>query len=142
MTPPTFSLGMGLSPLVRKNPAMESVMKFEVTSKNKEGKVEKRAKNPSRFLVSSYMNKKTAIKAPTESDEVMLTDYLFSMQGDPFDFVFETKWGAVTIRDNMQTLAPQLKVEANVIDNFTAMLNYEEMMNNKGMKMKHFFIQE
>ncbi|GJX28885.1 hypothetical protein Tco_0236964 [Tanacetum coccineum] len=38
----------------------------------------------------------------------------------------------------MQTLAPQLKVEANVIDSFVAVLNHKEMVNNKGMKMKHF----
>ncbi|GKA23445.1 ulp1 protease family, C-terminal catalytic domain-containing protein [Tanacetum coccineum] len=35
------------------------------------------------------------------------------------DFVFETKDGAATIRDYMQTLAPQLKVESNVIDTFS-----------------------
>ncbi|GJY02193.1 hypothetical protein Tco_0360345, partial [Tanacetum coccineum] len=70
---------------------------------------------------------KTTIKAPTELDEVMITDSLFSMQGDPYEFLFETKSGAVTIRDNMQTLAPQLKVEANVINSFVAVLNHKEM---------------
>ncbi|GJU09717.1 hypothetical protein Tco_1132113 [Tanacetum coccineum] len=39
----------------------------------------------------------------------------------------------------MQTLAPQLKVEANVIDSFTAVLYHEEMVNKKGIKKKHLF---
>ena len=53
--------------------------------------------------------------------------------------MFETKSGAVTIRDNMQTLAPNLKIEANVIDSFAEVLNYEEKKNNKGVRMKHYF---
>nr|GEV02245.1 hypothetical protein [Tanacetum cinerariifolium] len=52
------------------------------------------------------------------------------------DFVFETKDGAATIRDYMQTLAPQLKVESNVIDNFSLILNHEQKMNSKGKKSK------
>ena len=51
------------------------------------------------------------------------------------EFVFETDSGAVTIRDNMQTLAPTLKIEANVIDSFAAVLNYEGKLNNKGVRM-------
>ncbi|PWA43796.1 ulp1 protease family, C-terminal catalytic domain-containing protein [Artemisia annua] len=39
----------------------------------------------------------------------------------------------------MQTLAPTLKIEANVIDSFAAVLNYEEKKNNKGVRMKHYF---
>ncbi|GJV30146.1 hypothetical protein Tco_1386594 [Tanacetum coccineum] len=94
---------------------MESVMESEVTSKNNGEKVVKRAKKPSRFLVSLYMNKKIAIKTPTQPDKVMLKDSLFSLQGDPYEIVFETERRVVTIRDNMQTLAPQVKVEANFI---------------------------
>ncbi|GJT31000.1 hypothetical protein Tco_0911275, partial [Tanacetum coccineum] len=44
----------------------------------------------------------------------------------PPDFVFETNDGAASIRDNMQTLAPQLKVDANVIDSLSSVLNHEE----------------
>lgn len=43
----------------------------------------KRAKKPSRFLVSPYMNQKTVINVPTEPDEAMVSEALFSMQGDP-----------------------------------------------------------
>lgn len=55
------------------------------------------------------------------------------------EFVFETSSGVVSIRDNMQTLAPSLKIEANVIDCFAEVLNYEENLNNKGVRMKHYF---
>ncbi|GKC44716.1 ulp1 protease family, C-terminal catalytic domain-containing protein, partial [Tanacetum coccineum] len=55
------------------------------------------------------------------------------------DFVFETKDGAATIRDYMQTLAPQLKVEYNVIDTFSLILNHEHKMNSKGKRTKYFF---
>ncbi|GJS05839.1 ulp1 protease family, C-terminal catalytic domain-containing protein [Tanacetum coccineum] len=55
------------------------------------------------------------------------------------DFVFETRDGAATIRDYMQTLAPQLKVEYNVIDTFSLILNHEHKMNSKGKRTKYFF---
>ncbi|GJX86996.1 putative ribonuclease H-like domain-containing protein [Tanacetum coccineum] len=60
-----------------------------------------------------------AIKGKATTDEVMMTEYLFSMEGEEFEFVFETKDGAATIREYMQTLTPQLKVESNVIDTFS-----------------------
>nr|GEV25622.1 hypothetical protein [Tanacetum cinerariifolium] len=52
---------------------------------------------------------------------------------------FETKDGAATIMDYMQTLAPQLKVESNFIDTFSIVLNHEQKMNSKGKKIKYFF---
>ncbi|PWA40731.1 hypothetical protein CTI12_AA560210 [Artemisia annua] len=77
----------------------------------------KRTKKPSRYLVSPYNNRKTVLKAPQTPDESMVTEALFSMQGDPYEFVFQTEWarGAATIRDNMQTLAPQLNVDTKQI---------------------------
>ncbi|GJV06520.1 hypothetical protein Tco_1344176 [Tanacetum coccineum] len=83
MTLPTFSLGMGLSPFVTKTVFMETFEETEVTSKVVEEKVVKRLKKPSRFLVSPYINNITAIKGQTQTNEVMLTDSLFSMHGDP-----------------------------------------------------------
>nr|GEW56449.1 hypothetical protein [Tanacetum cinerariifolium] len=93
----------------------------EPTEKEKEKQVEKRAKG----------------KATT--DEVMMTQYLFSMEGEELDFVFETKDGVATIRDYMQTLAPQLKVESNVIDTFSLILNHEHKMNSKEKRTKYYF---
>nr|GEX41640.1 hypothetical protein [Tanacetum cinerariifolium] len=74
------------------------------------------------------------------TDEVMMTEYLFSMEGEEFDFVFETKDGAATIKDYMQTLAPQLKVESNVIDTFSLtkdMFNWKKA-NGKYDEEKQF----
>nr|GEV90589.1 hypothetical protein [Tanacetum cinerariifolium] len=149
MTPPTFSFG--LTPdeskptqkekekQVKKRAKGLSPLESEPKPKEKEEKTEKRAKRPSRFFVSPYLNKKTAIKGKPTIDEVMMTEYLFSMEGEEFDFVFETKDGAATIRDYMQTLASQLKVESNVIDTFSLVLNHEQKMNSKGKKTKYFF---
>ena len=58
------------------------------------------------------------------------------------EFVFETEWGwgAATIRDNMQSLAPQLKVDVSVIDSFACILNYEETINKPAQpKINQFF---
>ncbi|GJT40802.1 ulp1 protease family, C-terminal catalytic domain-containing protein [Tanacetum coccineum] len=114
-----------------------------VLQKEKEKQVEKRAKGLS--LLESEPKpkdkevKKTAIKGKATTDEVMMTEYLFSMEGEELDFVFETKDRAATIRDYMQTLAPQLKVESNVIDTFSLILNHEHKMNSKGKITKYFF---
>ncbi|GJV08923.1 hypothetical protein Tco_1346579 [Tanacetum coccineum] len=121
MTPPSFSLGI--------SPDTNKV----------EERAAKRAKKPSRFIVSPYINKKTATKGNAVHDEMMICSYLFSMEGSEFDFIFETKEGNATIRDYMQTLAPTLKIESNVIDTYCLVLNHEQRMNNKGKKTKHFF---
>ncbi|GKD35900.1 hypothetical protein Tco_1251409, partial [Tanacetum coccineum] len=47
-------------------------------------------------------------------------------EGNEYDFVFETNDGAASIMDNMKTFAPQLKVDANVIDSYSLVLNHEE----------------
>ncbi|GJT27854.1 ulp1 protease family, C-terminal catalytic domain-containing protein [Tanacetum coccineum] len=121
MTPPSFSLG--LSPDTNKV----------------EERAAKRAKKPSRFIVSPYINKKTATKGNAVHDEMMICSYLFSMEGSEFDFIFETKEGNATIRDYMQTLAPTLKIESNVIDTYCLVLNHEQGVNSKRKKTKHFF---
>ncbi|GKB16200.1 hypothetical protein Tco_0850123, partial [Tanacetum coccineum] len=92
MTPPTFSLG--LTPeeseptekekekQVEKRAKGLSPLDSEPKPKDKEEKAVKRAKRPSRFLVSLYLNKKTAIKGKATTDEVMMTEYLFYMEGE------------------------------------------------------------
>nr|GEV04814.1 peptidase C48, SUMO/sentrin/Ubl1 [Tanacetum cinerariifolium] len=67
---------------------------------------QKEQKKASRFLVSPYLNKKTATNGKPEPYEVMIINYLFSIEGSKFDFIFETKEGNATIRDYMKTLAP------------------------------------
>ncbi|GKB83963.1 ulp1 protease family, C-terminal catalytic domain-containing protein [Tanacetum coccineum] len=126
LTPPTFSLAL-------------STEEPELKSNKVEEKAAKRAKKRSRFLVSLYLNKKTATNGKTEPDEVMISNYLFSIEGSEFDFIFETKEGNATIRDYMQTLAPNLKIKSNVIDTYCLVLNHEQEMDNKRKKTKHFF---
>ncbi|GKD47699.1 hypothetical protein Tco_1276675, partial [Tanacetum coccineum] len=149
MTPQTFSLG--LTPKESKPTEKEKEKQVEKKAKGlsqleskpkpneKEEKAVKREKRPSRFLVSPYLNKKTFIKRKAKTDEVMVTQYLFSMEGEELDFVFETKDGAATIRDYMQTLASQLKVKYNVIDTLSLILNHGHKMNSKGKRTKYFF---
>nr|GEV91732.1 peptidase C48, SUMO/sentrin/Ubl1 [Tanacetum cinerariifolium] len=132
----TLSFSLSLSPTENEPKSKNKEERFE-----KEENVEKRAKKPSWFLVSPYLNKKTSIKGKTTCDEVTMTEYLFSMEGEELDFVFETKDGAATIRDYMQTLAPQLKVESNVIDSFSLILNHEQKMNSNGNTIKYFSTQ-
>ncbi|PWA77327.1 Peptidase C48, SUMO/Sentrin/Ubl1 [Artemisia annua] len=69
--------------------------------------------------------------------EIVLKIYLNLL----YLFVFQTEWawGAETLRDNMQTLAPQLKVDFSVIDSFACVLSYEETITNSGSKIKQFF---
>nr|GFA81369.1 hypothetical protein [Tanacetum cinerariifolium] len=95
IAPPSFSIG--LSPNTNKI----------------EERAAKRAKKPSRFIGSPYINKKTATKGKAVLDEIMIKKYLFSMEGSDFDFIFETKEGNATIRDYMQSVAPNLKIESN-----------------------------
>nr|GEV16638.1 ulp1 protease family, C-terminal catalytic domain-containing protein [Tanacetum cinerariifolium] len=66
-------------------------------------------------------------------DEVTMKEYLFSMEGEELDFVFETKDEAGTKRNFIQTSAPQLKVESNVIDTFSLILNHEQKRNINGI---------
>ena len=87
-TPPSFSLGLGLSQLETKEDA-ENKNKSEKENPTEEKKEveehigEKRVRKPSRFLVSPYNNKKTEVKRPATADEMMVTDEMFSMLGDP-----------------------------------------------------------
>nr|GEW74866.1 ulp1 protease family, C-terminal catalytic domain-containing protein [Tanacetum cinerariifolium] len=68
-----------------------------------------------------------------------MKEYLFSIEGEELDFVFEKKDGAKTIRHYMQASASQLKAESNVIDTFSLILNHEQKMNSNGNKIKYFF---
>ncbi|PWA54497.1 ulp1 protease family, C-terminal catalytic domain-containing protein [Artemisia annua] len=141
ISPPTFSLGIRPvaskpavetdtaaikeTPMIVKTAALETETpknpkrtrnQVAEETKEEEEPAGKRTKKPSRYLVSPYINKKTVINTPLKPDEMMVTNALFSMQGNPYEFVFQTEWawGAATIRDNMQTLAPKLKTTAIV----------------------------
>nr|GEZ51212.1 hypothetical protein [Tanacetum cinerariifolium] len=116
ITPPSFSLS--LSPDTNKI----------------EERAAKRAKKWSRFIVSPYINKKTATQGKEILDEMMIANYLFSMEGSDFDFIFEIKEGNATIRDYMQTSIPTLKIESNTKD----MFKWKKEDGKKYDKMKQY----
>ncbi|PWA48886.1 hypothetical protein CTI12_AA488630 [Artemisia annua] len=69
-----------------KNSERKTVETQPMQKENKEVEqeiTEKRVCKPSRFLVSPYMNKKTDVRKATHPDEMMVTDELFSMMGEP-----------------------------------------------------------
>nr|GEW38879.1 peptidase C48, SUMO/sentrin/Ubl1 [Tanacetum cinerariifolium] len=90
MTPSTFSLGLTPeeSEPTKKRKKNQwkkrgkdlSLLESKPKPKDKAEKAVKRAKRPSRFLVSPYLNKKTAIKGKATTDELVMTKYLFSMK--------------------------------------------------------------
>ncbi|GJS27040.1 hypothetical protein Tco_0487660 [Tanacetum coccineum] len=78
--------------------------------------LEKRIVKPSSYLLSPYMNKKTKLY-PNYKAGVYYWNSLFAMQGDKIVY---------GVRLNMETLAPGLWINANVIDSLGAILNHEE----------------
>ncbi|GJS59522.1 hypothetical protein Tco_0654306 [Tanacetum coccineum] len=58
-----------------------------------EEKATKRAKKPSRFIVSPYIDKKTATKENAVHDEMMICSYLFSMEGSELQKTCLTGYG-------------------------------------------------
>ncbi|GJU90547.1 ulp1 protease family, C-terminal catalytic domain-containing protein [Tanacetum coccineum] len=64
------------------------------------------------------------------------------MRGDKIEHVFETSSGLENvfgIRLNMETLAPGLWIDANVVDCWSEVLNYEERFRKAGSLSRHFF---
>ncbi|GKC63985.1 ulp1 protease family, C-terminal catalytic domain-containing protein [Tanacetum coccineum] len=104
----------------------ENVEKEKVkTEKGKQDKADK---------VDKVQEKQDNDKKEMGEDEFWNTQFT-----DSHDFIFETKEGNATIRDYMQTLAPTLKIESNVIDTYCLVLNHKQGMNHKEKKTKHFF---
>ncbi|GKE94763.1 hypothetical protein Tco_1579618, partial [Tanacetum coccineum] len=80
---------------------------------------EKRIVKPSCYLLSLYMNKKTKVVPKIKRLEFILGNSLFTMEGDKIENVFEAHCGKFIvfgIRLNLETLAPGLWFDANVID--------------------------
>ncbi|GKB42880.1 ulp1 protease family, C-terminal catalytic domain-containing protein, partial [Tanacetum coccineum] len=85
---------------------------------------------PSTYLTSPYMNKRTKVIPLIKRLEFVLGNNLFAMQGDKYETVFQTRYGhdLSSVRLNMETLAPRLWIDANVIDYWVAVLNHEELV--------------
>ncbi|GJZ11370.1 hypothetical protein Tco_0546129, partial [Tanacetum coccineum] len=97
---------------------------------------------PSSYILSPYMNKKTKVLPKINRTEFMIGASLFAMQRDKIETVFETTSGeekVLGIRLNMETLSPGLCIDANVVDCWAEILNYEDRFRNDGSLSRHFF---
>ncbi|GJW80736.1 ulp1 protease family, C-terminal catalytic domain-containing protein [Tanacetum coccineum] len=90
----------------------------------------KRIVKPSSYLLSTYMNKKTKVVLKITRLEFIIGNSLFAMQGDKIVY---------GIRLNLETLAPGLRIDSNVIDCWGAILNHEEKFRDAESKSRHFF---
>ncbi|GJU65133.1 ulp1 protease family, C-terminal catalytic domain-containing protein [Tanacetum coccineum] len=102
---------------------------------------EKRRVKPSSYLLSPYMNKTTKVLPKITRLEFIVGNSLFAMRGDKIEHVFETSSGlekVFGIRLNMETLAPGLWIEANVVDCWGEVLNYEDRFRKAGSLSRHF----
>ncbi|GKD63339.1 ulp1 protease family, C-terminal catalytic domain-containing protein [Tanacetum coccineum] len=85
----------------------------------------------------------TLEKLPTKKQvPVPKKELLFAMQGDKIKNVFEGHFGKFIVygvRLNLETLAPGLWLDANVIDCWGTILNHEESFRAAESKSKHFF---
>nr|GEX79478.1 ulp1 protease family, C-terminal catalytic domain-containing protein [Tanacetum cinerariifolium] len=74
----------------------------------------KRIVKPHTYLTSPYMNKRTKVTSIIKRLEFMLGNSLFSMQGDKYETVFQTRFGhdLSSVHLNMETLAPRLWIDA------------------------------
>ncbi|GJT55552.1 hypothetical protein Tco_0990606 [Tanacetum coccineum] len=102
----------------------------------------KRMVKPSSYLLSPYMNKKTKVLPKINRSEFMIGTSLFAMQRDKIETVFETTSGeekVFGIRLNMETLSPGLCIDANVVDCWAEILNYEDRFRKDGSLSRHFF---
>ncbi|GJS86050.1 hypothetical protein Tco_0752591 [Tanacetum coccineum] len=61
--------------------------------------------------------------------EFVFGNSLFAMQGDKFETIFQTRSGheLSSVRLNIETLAPRLWIDLNVVDCWVAILNHEEL---------------
>ncbi|GJR75931.1 ulp1 protease family, C-terminal catalytic domain-containing protein [Tanacetum coccineum] len=103
---------------------------------------QKRVVKPSSYVLSPYMNKKTNVVPKITKMEFIVGNSLFAMQGDKLENVFEAhfeKFVLYGIRLNLETLSPGLWLDANVIDCWGAILNYEERFRAADSKSRHFF---
>ncbi|PWA46524.1 hypothetical protein CTI12_AA507870 [Artemisia annua] len=94
---------------------------------------------PSSYLLSPYMNKKTRVELKMTRPEWMLGNSIFAMRGEKLERVFETRSEELySVRLIMETLAPGLEVDANVIDCLGA-TNHENRSREAGCPLRHFF---
>nr|GEU72387.1 ulp1 protease family, C-terminal catalytic domain-containing protein [Tanacetum cinerariifolium] len=83
---------------------------------------------PVKTINTPYMCRRIDVTARCKRIECVLGNSLFPMEGDKYETVFQSLGGyreLSLVRVNMETLAPTLCIDANVIDCWVALLNFE-----------------
>nr|GEZ09037.1 RNA-directed DNA polymerase, eukaryota [Tanacetum cinerariifolium] len=86
---------------------------------------------PPTYMSFPYMNKRTKVTSLIQRLEFVLGNSLFAMQGDN-ETVFQTRSGQdlSSVCLNMETLAPRLWIDSNVIYYWVEILNHEELVKD------------
>nr|GFB76838.1 ulp1 protease family, C-terminal catalytic domain-containing protein [Tanacetum cinerariifolium] len=85
---------------------------------------------PVKPVNSPYMCRRIDVTAYCKRIEFVLGNSLFAMEMDKYETIFQSLGGyreLSSVRVNMETLALTLWIDANVIDCWVALLNFEEL---------------
>ncbi|GJU39463.1 peptidase C48, SUMO/sentrin/Ubl1 [Tanacetum coccineum] len=96
----------------------------------------KRITKPSVYLKSPFMNKMVKTQDKLDEDEILCARSVFCMQGDISEVVFDDGKGTIAHRKEMQSLAPGIEIEKQIIDTFVTVLNYEERIRTDGKDLR------
>ncbi|GKC46837.1 hypothetical protein Tco_1064559 [Tanacetum coccineum] len=97
---------------------------------------------PVKHVNSPYMCRRIDVTARCKRVEFVLGNSLFAMERDKYETVFQSLGGyheLSSVRLNMETLAPTLWIDANVINCWVALLNFEELALGYPTPTRHFF---
>ncbi|GKE47371.1 hypothetical protein Tco_1478629 [Tanacetum coccineum] len=86
------------------------------------------------------MNKKVKTDEKLDEHETLSSRSLFCMQGDFNEVVFDAGKGTIAKRKEMQSLAPGLMIQKQIIETFVTVLNYEDRIKIGGNDIRrHYF---
>nr|GEV35540.1 hypothetical protein [Tanacetum cinerariifolium] len=97
---------------------------------------------PVKPVNSPYMCRRIDVIARCKRIEFVLGNSLFAMEGDKYETFFQSFSGyreLSSVRVNMETLAPTLWIDANVIDCWAALLNFKELALGYPTPTRHLF---
>ncbi|GJU28434.1 peptidase C48, SUMO/sentrin/Ubl1 [Tanacetum coccineum] len=72
------------------------------------------------------MNKMVKTQDKLDEDEILYARSIFCMQGDISEVVFDDGKGTIAHRKEMQSLAPGIEIEKQIIDTFVTLLNEDK----------------
>nr|GEW76456.1 ulp1 protease family, C-terminal catalytic domain-containing protein [Tanacetum cinerariifolium] len=84
------------------------------------------------YLKSPFMNKMVKTQDKLDEVEILCARSVFCLQGDISEVVFDDGKGTIAQRKEMQSLAPGIEIEKQIIDTLVTVLNYEERIRTEG----------